>query len=113
MNSLRLEKLTAANVETFIEKAKRYTAIDELTPELLRLFIQRIEVGERSKKYSHSPNTKNSSDSIKPMVMVTNQRKEAFQEKQDRLLAFCLFGGEPDFIWPFSVPWAARAPDRT
>lgn len=30
------------------------TAIDELTPELLQLFIQRIEVGERSKKYSRS-----------------------------------------------------------
>jgi len=53
---VRLENLraSAANVDTFIEKAKRYTAIDELTPELLRLFIQRIEVGERSKKYSHS-----------------------------------------------------------
>ncbi len=52
----RLEKLkaSAANVDTFIEKAKRYTAIDELTPELLRLFVQRIEVGERSKKYSRS-----------------------------------------------------------
>jgi hypothetical protein len=52
----RLEKLraSAANVDAFIEKAKRYTVIDELTPELLRLFIQRIEVGERAKKYSHS-----------------------------------------------------------
>ena len=30
------------------------TAIDELTPELLRLFIQRIEVGERTEKYSRS-----------------------------------------------------------
>ena len=41
----RLEKLKAAsaNVNTFVEKAKQYTAIDELTPELLRLFIQRIE----------------------------------------------------------------------
>ena len=38
----------------FIEKAKRYTAINELTPELLRLFIQRIEVGERGQKYSRS-----------------------------------------------------------
>ena len=49
----QLEKLraSAANVESFIEKAKQYTAIDELTPELLRLFIKRIEVGERSKKY--------------------------------------------------------------
>ena len=52
----QLEKLkaSAANVDTFIEKAKRYTTIDELTPELLRLFIQRIEVGERSKKHSRS-----------------------------------------------------------
>lgn len=52
----RLEKLkaSAANVEVFIERAKRYTTIDELTPELLRLFIQRIEIGERAKKYSHS-----------------------------------------------------------
>ena len=45
---------SAANVEAFIEKAKRYTTIEELTPELLRLFIQRIEVGERSQKYSRS-----------------------------------------------------------
>ena len=52
----RLEKLraSAANVEAFIEKAKRYTAIDGLTPELLRLFIQRIEVGKRSVKYSRN-----------------------------------------------------------
>lgn len=52
---MRLEKLRASsvNVDTFIERAKRYTVIDELTPELLRLFIQRIEVGERAKKYSH------------------------------------------------------------
>lgn len=45
---------SAANVEAFIEKAKRFRTIDELTPELLRLFIQRIEIGERAKKYSHS-----------------------------------------------------------
>ena len=50
----RLEKLKAANANTFVEKAKQYTAIDELTPELLRLFIQRIEVGERTEKYSRS-----------------------------------------------------------
>ena len=52
----RLEKLkaTSANVNTFVEKAKQYTAIDELTPELLCLFIQRIEVGERTEKYSRS-----------------------------------------------------------
>ena len=52
----RLEKLraSAANVEAFIEKAKRYTSIDKLTPELLRLFIQRIEIGARSKRYSRN-----------------------------------------------------------
>lgn len=52
----QLERLKAAvaNVDAFIEKAKQYTAIDHLTPELLRLFIQRIEVGERTKKYSRS-----------------------------------------------------------
>ena len=47
-------KASAANVEAFLEKAKRIRSIDELTPELLRLFIQRIEIGERAKKYSHS-----------------------------------------------------------
>lgn len=52
----RLQKLqdSAANVEVFIEKARRYTEIPELTPEILRLFIQRIEVGERSEKYSRT-----------------------------------------------------------
>ena len=50
----QLERLKAsvANVDSFIEKAKSYTAINELTPELLRLFIQRIEVGERTKKHA-------------------------------------------------------------
>ena len=40
--------------DAFIEKAKRFRTIDELPPELLRLFVQCIEVGERAKKYSHS-----------------------------------------------------------
>lgn len=49
-----LEKLksSAANVDAFIEKAKRYKTIDKLTPEIVRLFIARIEVGERTVKYS-------------------------------------------------------------
>ena len=41
-------------MEAFIEKAKRYTDIPELTPELLLLLIERIEIGELSVKYSHS-----------------------------------------------------------
>ena len=50
----RQEKLkaSAANVEAFIEKAKRYRTIDELTPQIMRLFISRIEVGERAVKHS-------------------------------------------------------------
>lgn len=35
-------------------KAKRYTEIPELTPEILRLFISRIEVGERGEKHSRT-----------------------------------------------------------
>ena len=52
----RLAQLQAreANVDAFIEKAKQYTTIDTLTPELLRLFIQRIEIGERDVKYSRN-----------------------------------------------------------
>ncbi|MGQ5712420.1 recombinase family protein [Desulforudis sp. DRI-14] len=52
----RLQKLmdSASNVEAFIEKAKRYTGIRELTPEILRLFISRIEVGEKSTRYSRT-----------------------------------------------------------
>ena len=52
----QLEQLKGAlsNAERFIEKAKQYTEIKELTPELLRLFIEKIVVGERSKKYSRT-----------------------------------------------------------
>ena len=52
-------------MDAFIEKAKRYTTIDELTPELLRLFIQRIEIRERDVKYS-----RNSSQSIRIIYRV-------------------------------------------
>lgn len=52
----RLQKLmdSTSNVDAFIDKAKRYTEIQELTPEILRLFISRIEVGEKSTKYSRT-----------------------------------------------------------
>ena len=50
--SLEKLKSSAANVDAFIEKAKRYKTIDKLTPEIVRLFIARIEVGERTVKYS-------------------------------------------------------------
>lgn len=38
--------------ERFITLAKRYTDIQELTPELLRLFIQKIVVHEKDIKWS-------------------------------------------------------------
>lgn len=52
----RIEKLQAsiANVTRFIDKAKRYTEINELTGEFLNLFIERIEVGERGERYSRT-----------------------------------------------------------
>jgi len=43
-----------SNVSRFVEKAKRYTEIPELTGELLHLFIERIEVGERGERYSRT-----------------------------------------------------------
>ena len=48
----RLEQLTNSlfNAERFVKKAKQYTEIKEL----LRLFIKKIVVGERSKKYSRA-----------------------------------------------------------
>jgi len=49
----RLETLVT-NVDRFIERAKRYTDISELTPELLRTFISKVVVHERAVKYSRS-----------------------------------------------------------
>ena len=47
-----------SSTDGFIAKAKRYTNITELTPELLRLFIQKIVVHEKNTKYSkHSEQT--------------------------------------------------------
>ncbi|MCI8654060.1 MAG: DUF4368 domain-containing protein [Angelakisella sp.] len=52
----QLEQLKSSffNTERFVEKAKQYTEIKELTQELLGLFIEKIAVGERSKKYSRT-----------------------------------------------------------
>ena len=42
----------------FLDKAKRYTDITQLTPELLRLFIEKIVVHEKEVKYSkYTPQT--------------------------------------------------------
>ena len=47
-----------SGADSFISKARRYTDITELTPELLRLFIRKIVVYEKSVKWSkHAPQT--------------------------------------------------------
>lgn len=47
-----------SGTDSFLDKAKRYTDITELTPELLRLFIERIVVHEKEVKWSkHAPQT--------------------------------------------------------
>ena len=45
-------KTTVSGADNFISKAKRYTDIQELTPELLRLFIEKIVVHEKDVKWS-------------------------------------------------------------
>ena len=51
-------KETVSNTVAFLDKAKRYTDIQELTPELLRLFIQKIVVHEKKVKWSkYAPQT--------------------------------------------------------
>ena len=54
----RLEKLqgSVANAKNFIAKARKYTDMSELTPELLRVFVSKIIVYEKEVKYSkHAP----------------------------------------------------------
>jgi site-specific DNA recombinase len=41
----------AVNVGRFLQIVRKYTDIKELTPEILREFIDRIEIHERSVKY--------------------------------------------------------------
>ena len=55
-SSPRLQELkdSSTNIARFIENAKRYKEIPELTAEILRIFIKRVEVGERAEKYSRT-----------------------------------------------------------
>ena len=49
---------TVSGTDSFLDKAKRYTDITELTPELLRLFIEKIVVHGKEVKWSkHAPQT--------------------------------------------------------
>ena len=41
-------------IREFIEQAKSYVEIEKLTPELLRVFIRKIQVFEKTEKYSRT-----------------------------------------------------------
>ena len=45
-------KASATNVERFLEIVRKYTDIKELTPEILRTFISKIVIYERSRKHA-------------------------------------------------------------
>ena len=53
---IRLQELknSSSNIARFIENAKRYKEIPELTAEILRIFIKRVQVGERAEKHSRT-----------------------------------------------------------
>ena len=50
---LEMLETDASGVERFIEKARKYTEINEITAEILWSFIERIEICERSEKHRH------------------------------------------------------------
>ena len=57
-NEIQRLRETAIGTDSFLDKAKQYTDITELTPELLRLFIEKIVVHEKEVKWSkHAPQT--------------------------------------------------------
>ena len=53
-NDLERLKASVSNASAFIDKAKQYIEINELTAEILHLFIERVEVGERTEKWSRT-----------------------------------------------------------
>lgn len=50
-NAIEDLKASATNVERFLEIVRKYTDIKELTPEILRTFISKIVIHERSRKH--------------------------------------------------------------
>ena len=57
-NEIQRLRETVNETDSFLDKAKRYTDITELTPEMLRLFIEMIVVHEKEVKWSkHAPQT--------------------------------------------------------
>ena len=60
LNQDKLQKLNNSilNSQKFISRAKSYTDMPELTPEILRQFIDKIIVYDKDKKYSRTANQK-------------------------------------------------------
>ena len=52
----RLQELkdSGSNIARFLENAKKYCEIPELTAEILYTFVKRVEVGEREARYSRT-----------------------------------------------------------
>ena len=53
-NEIERLKAESAGIDKFIQIAKKYTDIQELTPEILRTFIEKIVIHERDKWHSKS-----------------------------------------------------------
>lgn len=53
-NEIDATELREKCLKEFVENAKKYVEMPELTPELLRIFIRRIEVYEKEEKYSRT-----------------------------------------------------------
>ena len=51
-------KAAATNVDKFVDIAYKYTDLQELTPEVLRTFIAKVVIHERSDKWSKSAEQK-------------------------------------------------------
>lgn len=51
INEMNMREMS---IREFMDKAKSYVEMPKLTPELLRVFIRKIEVYEKSEKYSRT-----------------------------------------------------------
>ena len=45
--------LEVNNIARFLKKARKFTDIKELTPELIRVFIERVDIYEKEVKFKH------------------------------------------------------------
>lgn len=71
---VRLQELkdSSSNIARFIENAKRYSEIPELTAEILRIFIKRVEVGERTEKNTPAQHRRRYASTIVTSAWWTN-----------------------------------------